>query len=151
MRAVIDQVQRRWHISNSCEITLEANPTSVEAEKFRAFRQAGVNRVSLGVQSLDDKELQFLGRKHSAKEAVQAIEIANENFDRFSFDLIYARPNQSVNSWRQELEKALELSQGHLSLYQLTIEQGTPFYTQHARGEFEVPDNEHAGELYEIR
>ncbi|MCB9991008.1 MAG: coproporphyrinogen III oxidase [Rhodospirillales bacterium] len=149
VQAVIDRVQQRWHIANDCEITLEANPTSVEADKFRAFRQAGVNRVSLGVQALDDTQLQFLGRKHNVSEAIQAIDIARKNFDRFSFDLIYARPKQSVNEWRQELEIALTLSGGHLSLYQLTIEQGTPFFGQHARGEFTIPDDDHAGELYE--
>ncbi len=147
--AVIDHVQKRWHISNDCEITLEANPTSVEADKFRAFRQAGVNRVSLGVQALDDADLKFLGRKHNVSEALKALEIANENFGRFSFDLIYARPNQSVSEWKQELEKALELAGGHLSLYQLTIEQGTPFFIQHERGEFKVPEDDAAGALFE--
>ncbi len=150
VEAIIDCVQKCWHISNDCEITLEANPTSVEAGKFKAFRQAGVNRVSLGVQALNDDELKFLGRKHNVSEALKAIEIARENFDRFSFDLIYARPNQSIKDWQEELENALKFSAEHLSLYQLTIEQGTPFYMQHKRGEFKVPDNDLAGELYEV-
>ena len=148
--AVIAQVQRRWHIANDCEITLEANPTSIEADKFREFHAAGVNRVSVGVQALDDDDLKFLGRKHNVSEAMQALEIARQNFDRFSFDLIYARPNQSVSKWREELERAMEFSSGHLSLYQLTIEQGTPFFTQHARGEFAVPEDDDAGALYEV-
>lgn len=148
--AIIDHVQRRWHIANDCEITLEANPTSIEAEKFRAFRQAGINRVSVGVQALDDEALKFLGRKHNVSEALKALEIANENFERFNFDLIYARPNQSVNEWQKELEKALQFSKGHLSLYQLTIERGTPFFTQHQRGEFSVPEDDDAGALYEV-
>ena len=149
VRAVIDEVQKCWHISNDCEITLEANPTSIEAEKFRAFRQAGINRVSVGVQALDEGSLKFLGRKHNVRDAVKAIEIARENFDRFSFDLIYARPEQSMKEWQQELEKALQLSNGHLSLYQLTIEKGTPFFTQHHRGDFKIPEDDEAGVLYE--
>lgn len=148
-QAVIDQVQKRWHLSNDCEITLEANPTSVEADKFRAFRQAGVNRVSVGVQALNDEDLQFLGRKHNVSEALKALEIAKENFERFSFDLIYARPNQSVKEWGDELEKALQLAGGHLSLYQLTIEQGTPFFTQRERGDFRIPEDDKAGALFE--
>ena len=150
VQAVIGRIQQNWHISNDCEITLEANPTSVEADKFRAFRMAGVGRVSLGVQALNDEELKFLGRQHNVSEALQAIEIARENFERFSFDLIYARPNHDVNAWKQELEKAIQLSGGHISLYQLTIEQGTPFFTQHQRGDFRVPDEDKAGELYEV-
>ncbi len=147
---VIDRIQRRWHLANDCEITLEANPTSIEAEKFRAFRQAGVNRVSIGVQALNDNDLRFLGRKHSVREALRALEIANENFDRFSFDLIYARPQQVVDDWQRELETALALARGHLSLYQLTIEQGTPFFTQYGRGEFTIPDDDGAGALFEV-
>lgn len=150
VQAVISRIQQNWHISNDCEITLEANPTSVEVDKFRAFRMAGVGRVSLGVQALNDEDLKFLGRRHNVSEALKAIEIARENFERFSFDLIYARPDHDVNAWRQELQTAIELSGGHISLYQLTIEQGTPFFTQHQRGDFRVPDEDKAGELYEV-
>jgi oxygen-independent coproporphyrinogen-3 oxidase len=147
--AIINRAQQRWNFANDIEITLEANPTSVEADKFRAFRAAGVNRVSLGVQSLNDADLKFLGRTHSATEAVAALDIARSTFDRFSFDLIYARPNQTLESWRQELSTALDLAGGHLSLYQLTIEPGTAFFTQHARGDFTIPNDIQAGELYE--
>lgn len=147
--SVIAAIRKYWPVANDLEVTLEANPGSVEAGKFSAFADAGVNRVSLGVQSLDDKALTFLGRKHSAKEAVQAIDIASRYFDRYSFDLIYARPDQDVSSWRQELEKAIDFSGGHLSLYQLTIERGTPFYTQFRRGEFPMPDQDMGGVFYE--
>lgn len=148
--AVIDEAQKLWTFSNDIEITLEANPTSVEAGKFRAFRQAGVNRVSLGIQSLRENDLVFLGRKHNVGEARQAIDIAAATFDRFSFDLIYARPEQTVAAWREELNEALTLSGGHISLYQLTIEPGTAFHTQHARGDFMIPNDMVAGDLYEV-
>lgn len=148
--AVIDRVQRRWHIANDCEITLEANPTSVEADRFSAFRSAGVNRVSLGVQALNDKDLKFLGRRHDVAQALRALETARRHFDRYSFDLIYARPGQTEKDWEAELGQALGLSGGHLSLYQLTIEPGTPFYVQHRRGDFTIPDDDAAGGLYEL-
>lgn len=147
---VIDEIQRHWHITNDCEITLEANPTSVEIEKFRAFQNAGVNRVSIGVQSLREQDLAFLGRKHDAGQAKRAIESAAQVFDRYSFDLIYARPNQTAAAWEEELREALTLCRDHLSLYQLTIEKGTPFYMMHERGEFKIPDEELAGDLYEL-
>ena len=147
--AAIDEAQKRWNFSNDIEITLEANPTSVEADKFTAFRRAGVNRVSLGIQSLREKDLEFLGRKHNVGEARRAIEIAGNTFDRFSFDLIYARPHQTVAAWKEELEEALTLSGGHISLYQLTIEPGTAFFAQHARGDFMIPNDMAAGDLYE--
>ncbi len=123
--AVIEQARRIWQADSEIEITLEANPTSVEAEKFAAFREAGVNRVSLGVQSLREADLKFLGRQHSAGEAQQAIELARRYFDRFTFDLIYARPGQTVAAWREELREALALAGNHLSVYQLTIEPET--------------------------
>lgn len=147
---IIDHIQKVWNIANDIEITLEANPTSIEAQKFKEFKQAGINRVSVGVQSLRDNDLKFLGREHSAKEALAALEIANDVFDRVSFDLIYARPEQSIKDWKIELEEAIKHAKGHLSLYQLTIEQGTPFYTQAARGEFRVPEQDQAGEFYEV-
>jgi oxygen-independent coproporphyrinogen-3 oxidase len=146
---VIDDIQRHWRISNDCEITLEANPTSVEIEKFRSFRHAGINRVSIGVQSLKEQDLSFLGRKHDAGQARAAIDSAAQVFDRYSFDLIYARPNQTVSEWESELREALMLARDHISLYQLTIEKGTPFYMQHERGDFKIPDEELAGDLYE--
>jgi oxygen-independent coproporphyrinogen-3 oxidase len=147
---VIDEIQRHWHISNDCEITLEANPTSVEIEKFKSFQVAGINRVSIGVQSLIERDLDFLGRKHDAAGAKRAIESAAKVFDRYSFDLIYARPEQTVSEWERELREAIALAGDHLSLYQLTIEKGTPFYMRHERGDFKIPDEEIAGDLYEI-
>ncbi len=147
---VIADIQKHWRISNDCEITLEANPTSVEIGKFKAFRQAGINRVSMGVQSFRAADLSFLGRQHDVGQAQKAIETAADVFDRYSFDLIYARPNQSVKDWEEELKEALPFVRDHLSLYQLTIEKGTPFYMMHERGEFKIPDEELAGDLYEV-
>nr|WP_246015313.1 radical SAM family heme chaperone HemW [Azospirillum griseum] len=147
--AVIDRIAQRWTVADGLEITLEANPTSVEADKFRAFRTAGVNRVSLGIQALDDTALRFLGRQHSATEATGAIALAARIFDRFSFDLIYARPGQSVAAWEAELTQALDHAVGHLSVYQLTIEEGTAFFPLHARGDLVLPDEDLAGDLYE--
>lgn len=150
VKIVIDQIKKVWACDPDMEVTLEANPTSVEAAKFRGFHEAGVNRVSIGVQSLRDEDLSFLGRKHNRSEAMKAIDLAKENFDRFSFDLMYARPQQKVSDWVQELEEAVNLSVGHLSLYQLTIEEGTPFHTQFARGDFMMPSEDLGGEFYEI-
>lgn len=148
-QAVIDHAQKLWTFANDIEITLEANPTSVEREKLRAFQHAGINRVSIGIQALNDADLAFLGRQHSADDGIKAIETAQTLFDRSSFDLIYARPTQTISEWEQELSKALTLTAGHISLYQLTIEPGTPFYTQHQRGEFRIPEQDQAGEFYE--
>ena len=131
------------------EITLEANPTSVEAGRFAAFRDAGVNRVSIGVQSLDGAALRMLGRQHSAAQAIAALETARAIFPRISFDLIYARPGQTLTEWRAELRQALELAADHLSLYQLTIEPGTKFEALHRRGEIVLPDDDTAAALYE--
>ena len=147
---IIAHIQKRWRIKNDIEITLEANPTSIEAGKFKEFSQAGINRVSIGIQSLRDDDLKFLGRQHSAGQALEALEIARQNFERYSFDLIYARPEQTIKAWRSELEEALAHENGHISLYQLTIEQGTPFYTQHARGDFRIPEADQAGAFYEV-
>lgn len=147
--AIIDCVTQRWHIANDCEITLEANPSSVEQARFEGFRAAGVNRVSLGVQALHDDVLKFLGRPHSADEAKAAIALAARIFPRYSFDLIYARPKQTAQQWEAELASALELAGDHLSLYQLTIEPGTPFHTMHKRGEIVIPDADEAASLYE--
>jgi putative oxygen-independent coproporphyrinogen III oxidase len=148
--AVIERAARNWTLAPDIEITLEANPTSVEAGRFAGFRAAGINRVSLGIQSLDDAALKFLGRAHSAGEARAAIELAARSFDRYSFDLIYARPGQSLDAWAAELEAALALAGDHLSVYQLTIEAGTAFHTAHARGDFALPDDDLAGALYEL-
>jgi putative oxygen-independent coproporphyrinogen III oxidase len=148
--AVIERVAARWRLVSAAEITLEANPTSVEAEKFQGFRAAGVNRVSLGVQALEAEALGFLGRTHDPEEAIRAIGIAARYFDRFSFDLIYARPGQTLDAWGRELRRALDLAVGHLSLYQLTIEPGTAFHTAHSRGDFALPDDDLAGAFYEM-
>lgn len=147
--AIIDKIRKTWRSGNDVEITLEANPTSVEADKFRAFKEAGINRVSMGIQSLRADDLKFLGRTHDIAQARRAIETAASTFDRFSFDLIYARPDQTAEAWKEELKEALDLAVGHLSLYQLTIEQGTPFYVQYQRGEFRIPDQELAADLYD--
>lgn len=134
--------------SVSIEITLEANPTSVETKKLEAFRDAGINRVSIGVQSLIPEDLQKLGRTHSPHTAITAIKSASKIFSRYSFDLIYARENQRLLSWQRELEAAIGLAGGHISLYQLTIEKGTPFYTQHQQGELILPENDLAADMY---
>lgn len=150
---LIDHIQKRWRISNDIEITLEANPTSSEAQKFKNFKAAGINRVSIGVQSLRDEALKFLGREHSAAEAIKAVTMANDIFDRVSFDLMYARPEQTIKEWQIELAEAIkyvDLKRGHLSLYQLTIEPGTPFYTQASRGDFRIPEADQGGEFYEV-
>ncbi len=130
------------------EITLEANPTSVERARLRAFRDAGVNRASLGVQSLDPEALRFLGREHSATQAIDALAHARATFPRISFDLIYARPHQSRTAWTAELDQALALAADHLSLYQLTIEPGTAFEARHRQGHIALPDDDHAALLY---
>ena len=147
---ILTHVRKLWSVAPNIEITLEANPTSIEAQKFESFARAGINRVSVGIQSLSDNDLKFLGRQHNAEQALEALEVATKNFERFSFDLIYARPEQTTQMWRDELEEALRHENGHISLYQLTIEQGTPFFTQHARGDFQVPEQDSAGELYEV-
>ena len=132
------------------EITLEANPTSSEAIKFKAFKDAGVNRLSIGIQSLSDQDLKFLGREHSSSEAIQVIEQTATIFDNYSFDLIYARPNQTTASWEKELQQALKYAKNHLSLYQLTIEKGTKFYGDVKNNKFSIPEQDHAIELYNL-
>ncbi|MGE0222956.1 MAG: radical SAM family heme chaperone HemW [Acetobacteraceae bacterium] len=146
---LLDDAVRLFDPAPDVEITLEANPTSVEAERLAAFRQAGVNRASLGVQSLDPQALRLLGRQHSAAQAVAALETARTIFPRLSFDLIYARPGQEELSWRAELRAALALAADHLSLYQLTIEAGTKFETLHRRGDLILPDDEVSAAMYE--
>ena len=148
--AVIEHIGQAWTLDADAEITLEANPTSVEAGRFAAYRAAGVNRLSLGVQSLDDAALRFLGREHSASQAQEALEIARRTFQRFSFDLIYARPEQGAAAWRRELAAALDMAGEHISLYQLTIEKGTPFHARHRSGEISPPGEALAAELFDI-
>jgi putative oxygen-independent coproporphyrinogen III oxidase len=148
--AVLEAVAQNWTVLDGAEITLEANPTSVEADRFRGYRAAGVNRVSLGVQALNDRDLQFLGRRHTVAEAFQAIGLAREIFPRLSFDLIYARPDQTVEDWTAELGQAIGHAADHLSLYQLTIEEGTPFHALHAAKKFAVPEPDQAAELYRV-
>ncbi|MFP4538673.1 MAG: radical SAM family heme chaperone HemW, partial [Dichotomicrobium sp.] len=146
--AVLDAIAGLWTLSSRAEISLEANPSSVEAARFAGYRAAGVNRVSLGVQSLHDDALGFLGRLHSAEQARAALEVALAHFQRVSIDLIYARPAQSVDGWRQELREALDLGVRHLSAYQLTIEPGTAFHRLHTSGKLAVPDADKAADLY---
>jgi putative oxygen-independent coproporphyrinogen III oxidase len=146
---LIDDARRLFPPAGEIEITLEANPTSVEAGRFAAFRDAGVDRVSIGVQSLDPHALSLLGRQHSAGQAIDALETARAIFPRISFDLIYARPGQTLEAWRTELSQALALAADHLSLYQLTIEPGTKFAAMHRRGEIELPDDDESAALYE--
>ena len=147
--AVIARVKSLWDSAPDLEITLEANPTSVEAGQFAALAAAGVNRVSLGVQALNAQSLKFLGREHSTDEALDALDTARRHFARYSFDLIYARPGQTPEAWASELERALALAGEHLSLYQLTIERGTRFFANHARGAFVLPDEEAAAAMFE--
>ncbi|MEJ1119172.1 radical SAM family heme chaperone HemW [Phyllobacterium sp. CCNWLW109] len=146
--SVLNEIARNWHVPDDIEITLEANPTSVEADRFRGYRAAGVNRVSLGVQALNDPDLRRLGRMHNVDEALVAIKLAREIFPRLSFDLIYARPDQTIEAWRDELAKAISYAADHLSLYQLTIEEGTPFYNLWKAGKLITPDGDHAAALY---
>jgi putative oxygen-independent coproporphyrinogen III oxidase len=148
--AILDAVAQHWSIAADVEVTLEANPTSVEAARLRGYRSAGVNRVSLGVQALDDAALKELGRLHSAREALEAVAVARRTFDRCSFDLIYARPGQSPDSWAAELKRALGQAGEHLSLYQLTIEPETPFAALHAAGKLVVPSEDSARALYDV-
>lgn len=150
VNAVLDAVRDAWVVPDGIEITLEANPSSVEAGRFRGYRQAGVNRVSMGVQALNDADLKRLGRLHDRADALKAIGLARDIFPRMSFDLIYARPDQTAEAWALELEEAISLAADHLSLYQLTIEEGTPFYGLHKAGKLIVPDGELSAELYEL-
>ena len=148
--AILNEIARNWTIAPGAEITLEANPTSVEAERFRGYRAAGVNRVSLGVQAMNDVDLKMLGRLHSAQEAMAAVEIATNTFERASFDLIYARPDQTPQSWRDELRNALAHAPEHLSLYQLTIEPDTMFEKLVEAGKLTPPDEETGRALWDV-
>jgi len=150
IHAIIEAAGSRWKLDPGCEITLEANPTSIEAAKFRAFHDAGINRVSVGLQALNDEDLQRLGREHTVKESLRALDIAGAIFNRFSFDLIYARPGQGLGAWADELEQALGFASqdngGHISLYQLTVEPGTAFFRQSVA----EADEDLAADLYEM-
>jgi putative oxygen-independent coproporphyrinogen III oxidase len=148
---ILEAIDAAWGIAPNAEITLEANPTSVEAERFRGYRAAGVNRLSIGVQALNDTDLKALGRLHSTAEALQAVNTAASIFERFSFDLIYARsPEQSPASWRAELETAIGHAAEHLSLYQLTIEPGTAFEVLHRAGKLKIPDEDLGRALWDV-
>jgi oxygen-independent coproporphyrinogen-3 oxidase len=146
VEAVITAIARHWQLDAQAEITLEANPSSVEANRLAGFHAAGINRVSLGVQALDDSALKFLGRRHSLREALDAIQVAAKTFSRFSFDLIYARPEQTVAAWRDELTQAIALAGSHLSVYQLTIEPGTAFHKDRVL----TVDEDTGAALYEV-
>jgi oxygen-independent coproporphyrinogen-3 oxidase len=150
VQSILDCIAMHWTVASDVEVTLEANPTSVEAGRFRGFRTAGVNRVSLGVQSLNDVTLRELGRLHSAQEALDAVAVARSIFHRYSFDLIYARPHQTLETWATELRQAISEAAEHLSLYQLTIEPDTPFFGLHKAGKLTVPDENLARDLYDL-
>jgi oxygen-independent coproporphyrinogen-3 oxidase len=150
VQTILDCIGKHWSIAPDVEVTLEANPTSVEATRFRGFRTAGVNRVSLGVQALDDAALKELGRLHTAQEALDAVAVARSIFKRYSFDLIYARPRQTLDAWATELNRAIAEAAEHLSLYQLTIEPDTPFFGLHKAGKLIVPDENLARDLYDL-
>ncbi len=147
--AILDKVRTTWRLANDIEITLEANPSSIESGRFRAYSEAGVNRVSMGMQALNDADLRRLGRLHSVAEGRRAFDIARSVFDRVSFDLIYARQDQPLDAWRAELTEALSMAIDHLSLYQLTIEDGTAFGARHAAGKLRgLPEDEAAADMY---
>lgn len=149
VNGILDAVRATWRTSNSFEVTLEANPTSVEASRFTGYHDAGVNRISMGIQALNDPDLKALGRLHSVSEAREAFDIARNTFDRISFDLIYARQNQTVESWRAELTEAIDMAADHLSLYQLTIEDGTAFGDRYSRGKLAgLPEDDDAADMY---
>ncbi|WIJ27185.1 radical SAM family heme chaperone HemW [Devosia sp. RR2S18] len=147
---IIDAIADHWTIDRDAEITLEANPTSVEVDRFKGFRVAGINRVSLGVQSLREKPLAELGRRHTVDEAIAAVRISQSVFERSSFDLIYARPHQTLEDWEDELKEALWLARGHVSLYQLTIEQGTRYFDLFNAGKLQMPNEDLAADFYEL-
>ncbi|MBG1232017.1 radical SAM family heme chaperone HemW [Aestuariivirga litoralis] len=147
---VLDHVAKLWPVADDAEITLEANPTSVEAENFRGYRAAGVNRVSVGVQALHEADLKALGRQHTPDEALAAFRLASQIFPRTSFDLIYARPGQTVTMWKEELTRALGEQQGHMSLYQLTIEPETRYFDLFQAGKLIVPNEDDQASLFEV-
>ena len=147
---IISEAKKIWRTDNLLEISLEANPSSVEAKKLNLFNQAGINRISLGIQSFNDITLRFLGREHNAADSKRALEIAKETFQNVSFDMIYATPEQTTQDWALEIKQAIEFSSNHLSVYQLTIERGTAFFQKHRKKEFEMLDGETLADLYEF-
>jgi oxygen-independent coproporphyrinogen-3 oxidase len=150
VEGILKKISELWTVKADCEISLEANPTSFEASKFKDLRDIGINRLSIGIQALNDEDLKFLGREHSSKEAIKTIETAAKIFENFSFDLIYARPKQTIKSWSDELKLAISFGAKHLSLYQLTIEKGTKFFSEFRQKKFEMPEENLAAEFYEI-
>jgi putative oxygen-independent coproporphyrinogen III oxidase len=150
VQAILDAIAKHWTVAPDIEVTLEANPTSVDAARFRGYRTAGVNRVSLGVQALDDAALKELGRLHTTREALDAVAVARSIFERYSFDLIYARPRQTPQAWAEELKRAIAEAAEHLSLYQLTIEPETPFFALHKSGKLVIPDEDCGRDLYDV-
>ncbi|NDG05473.1 MAG: coproporphyrinogen III oxidase, partial [Alphaproteobacteria bacterium] len=150
VEAILNTIAQHWPMAHDVEVTLEANPTSAEAEKFKAFRAAGVNRLSLGIQALDDATLHWLGRTHSAQQARQALTWAAHIFPRYSFDLIYARANHTLSDWQKELQQALGMAGGHMSLYQLTLEPHTAFYARAQGGEILTASDDMAADMYEM-
>lgn len=150
VKACLETIKEQWSVQEDIEVTLEANPTSSEAKKFTQFKAAGINRVSIGVQSFDDEALTFLGREHNSAEAIEAIKMARSIFDRVSFDLIYGRPQQALDEWQEELETAMSLNPDHISVYQLTIEKGTAFHTAYQRGDFLMPSDDLEADFYDL-
>jgi oxygen-independent coproporphyrinogen-3 oxidase len=151
VHAVLDRIRHHWPQANDLEVTLEANPGSVEAGRFKGYAEAGVNRISMGIQALNDQDLKLLGRIHSTQEAMAAFDVARNQFERVSFDLIYARQNQTLESWKTELKQALNMAIDHLSLYQLTIEDGTTFGDRYARGKLKgLPADEVSADMYHL-
>ena len=147
---IISEAKKIWRVDDLLEISLEANPSSVEAKRLHLFKQAGINRISLGVQSFNDITLKFLGREHDAADSKRALEIAKKTFENVSFDMIYATPEQTVQDWASEIRQAIEFSSNHISVYQLTIERGTAFFQKHRKGEFQMLDGETLADLYEL-
>ncbi|WP_310622206.1 radical SAM family heme chaperone HemW [Flexibacterium corallicola] len=150
VETVLEAISKEWSVATDVEISMEANPTSVEATRFAGYRAAGVNRLSVGIQALNDKDLKVLGRQHTVSEAIQAVEIARKTFSRISFDLIYARPEQTLQGWQDEINLAIDLAADHLSMYQLTIEEGTMFHRLYAAGKMKELDADTSADLYEL-
>ncbi len=149
LEAILNHLAKKFQIDKNVEVTLEANPSSFETNKFKNFKEIGVNRLSIGVQSFDEEALKFLGRKHNASEAINAIENAKNIFDNFSFDLIYALPNQKLSDWLEQLNYALSFQTKHLSLYQLTIEKGTPFFSDNKKGKFKMLSDKLSADFFD--
>jgi len=150
VKNILAHISKLFNIKTDCEITLESNPTSFEAKKFLEFKKIGINRISIGIQALNDNDLKFLGRQHSANDSIKTIEKAANIFTNFSFDLIYSRPNQSIKNWEEELKFAIKFNSNHMSLYQLTIEKGTQFYKDFINKKFTLPNEDLSCEMFEV-